>query len=171
MTRHGSHPPPPIFWPWVLCFWFLQHAHVFLRAKISARPQPPFPHPFLYSGSQAEEDEPLSEQLGIGPESPEDLKKRLASLVKRSKVMLFMKGNPDAPRCGFSRTAVEMLRGASIDFDSFDILEDEAVRQGLKEFSKWPTYPQLYVNGSLVGGLDVLKELEEDGELDEALQG
>ena len=115
---------------------------------------------------------PLSEQLLKSPgalaaggppaaatPSTGDAMARCAALVKRSKVMLFMKGNPDAPRCGFSRTAVEMLRGASIDFDSFDILEDEAVRQGLKEFSKWPTYPQLYVKGKLIGGLDVLKEM------------
>jgi len=87
------------------------------------------------------------------------LMKRCGELVASAKVMLFMKGSPDAPRCGFSRTAVELLRKEGIDFASFDILEDEAVRQGLKEFSNWPTYPQLYVDGKLVGGLDVMKEM------------
>ena len=76
--------------------------------------------------------------------------------------MLFMKGNPSAPECGFSRTIVGLLPGEDIEFDSFDILTDNAVREGLKEFSEWPTYPQLYVEGTLVGGLDIVKEMVED---------
>lgn len=71
------------------------------------------------------------------------------------------------PRCGFSRKAVALLREHKIKFDSFDILSDNEVRQGLKKFSNWPTYPQLYVDGKLVGGLDILKEMAEDGELEE----
>ena len=76
--------------------------------------------------------------------------------------MLMMKGTPDAPKCGFSRKIVETLREASISFASFNILEDEEVRQGLKKYSNWPTYPQLYVEGKLLGGLDVVKELQEE---------
>jgi Grx4 family monothiol glutaredoxin len=102
--------------------------------------------------------------------SPEDeLNQRLSRLVRTSEVMLFMKGSPEAPRCGFSRQAVELLEGESIEFCTFDILSDEAVRQGLKKFSNWPTYPQLYVNGTLVGGLDILKEMKGDGSLREQL--
>ncbi|CAN0062854.1 unnamed protein product [Sphacelaria rigidula] len=90
---------------------------------------------------------------------------RCKELIKSAKAMLFMKGSPDAPRCGFSRTTVSMLREEGIEFSSFDILEDQDVRQTLKELSNWPTYPQLYVNGELVGGLDILKEMKTDGPL------
>ena len=83
--------------------------------------------------------------------------------------MLFMKGTADAPRCGFSRQAIEMLQQDGISFSTFDILGDEEVRQGLKKFSNWPTYPQLYGDGKLVGGLDIMKELQEEGELASSL--
>lgn len=82
-----------------------------------------------------------------------------------------MKGLPSAPRCGFSRQIVELLDNENISYDSFDILQDETVREGLKQFSDWPTFPQLYVNGDLVGGLDIVMELKEEngGSLKEAL--
>jgi Grx4 family monothiol glutaredoxin len=99
------------------------------------------------------------------------LQSRLEKLVNRHKVMLFMKGLPSAPRCGFSRQIVEILDDSNIAYDAFNILEDEEVRQGLKEFSDWPTYPQLYVNGVLVGGLDIVKELKESNELEDMLKG
>nr|XP_032806821.1 glutaredoxin-3 [Petromyzon marinus] len=95
-----------------------------------------------------------------------DLKERLHTLVRAAPCMLFMKGTSKEPRCGFSRQTVEILNRHGVKFSSFDILSDEAVRQGLKEFSNWPTYPQLYVNGDLIGGLDIIKELAETGELD-----
>ncbi len=78
--------------------------------------------------------------------------------------MLFMKGLPSAPKCGFSRQMVELLNKHGVAFDAFDILQDDQVRQGLKTFSNWPTFPQLYVNGELVGGLDICQELQESGE-------
>ena len=99
----------------------------------------------------------------------EPLDARLKKLTAQSPVMLFMKGSPDAPRCGFSRQIVELLNGESVTFGHFDILSDEEVRQGLKTFSNWPTYPQLYAEGSLIGGLDIVKEMKEDGELKAAL--
>lgn len=103
--------------------------------------------------------------------SPEiTLQDRLTELVKRSDVMVFMKGLPSAPKCGFSRQLIEMLDTAGVAYDAFDILQDEEIRQGLKTYSNWPTYPQLYAKGELVGGLDICKELEESGELMEALQ-
>lgn len=101
----------------------------------------------------------------------ETLQNRLEKLVNRHKVMLFMKGLPSGPQCGFSRQIVEILDGANIAYDAFNILEDEEVRQGLKEFSDWPTYPQLYVNGELVGGLDIVMELHESNELEDMLKG
>lgn len=90
---------------------------------------------------------------------------RLAELVSAAPVMLFMKGTPEAPQCGFSNKIVGILNDAGVIFSSFNILSDPEVRQGLKEFSSWPTYPQLYAKGKLVGGLDVVKELSEEGEL------
>jgi Grx4 family monothiol glutaredoxin len=80
-------------------------------------------------------------------------------LVNRSPIMVFMKGSPEAPRCGFSRTLVSILNELNIKFDTFDILSDENVRQELKTYSNWPTYPQIYVNGNLIGGLDIIKVL------------
>jgi Grx4 family monothiol glutaredoxin len=88
-------------------------------------------------------------------------------LVKTDTVMLFMKGEPSAPRCGFSRQVVELLQENQIPFGSFDILTDDTVRQGLKKHSNWPTFPQIYVKGELIGGLDILKEIAEEGPLKE----
>ncbi|KAL4799901.1 thioredoxin-like protein [Aspergillus venezuelensis] len=96
-------------------------------------------------------------------QSKEALFARLAELVKAAPVMLFMKGTPSAPQCGFSRQLVGILRERSVKYGFFNILADEDVRQGLKEFADWPTFPQLWVSGELVGGLDIVKEeLEND---------
>ncbi|TRX98235.1 hypothetical protein FHL15_000880 [Xylaria flabelliformis] len=93
----------------------------------------------------------------------EELFKRLGELVKAAPVMLFIKGTPSAPQCGFSRQLVGLLRERSVKYGFFNILADDEVRQGLKEFADWPTYPQLWVDGELVGGLDIIKEeLEND---------
>ena len=97
------------------------------------------------------------------------LEERLRALTHGSDVVVFMKGNPDAPRCGFSRQIVELLTAEKVKFGHFDILTDEEVRQGLKTYSNWPTYPQLYAEGKLVGGLDIVKELREEGELLDSL--
>lgn len=99
------------------------------------------------------------------PNGAQTLEDRLRALIRQQKIMLFMKGSPDQPRCGFSRIMVQLLNQQGLSYGTFDILSDEEVRQGLKELSDWPTYPQLYSNGQLVGGLDVVKELVETGEL------
>ncbi|KAB0350580.1 hypothetical protein FD754_015437, partial [Muntiacus muntjak] len=102
-----------------------------------------------------------------GGEHPkEDLSLRLKKLTHAAPCMLFMKGTPQEPRCGFSKQMVEILNKHNIQFSSFDIFSDEEVRQGLKTYSNWPTYPQLYVSGELIGGLDIIKELEASKELD-----
>ncbi|KAH8732912.1 thioredoxin-like protein [Phaeosphaeriaceae sp. PMI808] len=90
--------------------------------------------------------------------SKEELFKRLGELVKAAPVMLFMKGTPSAPQCGFSRQTVSVLREKGVRYGFFNILADDEVRQGLKEFADWPTFPQLWVDGELVGGLDIVKE-------------
>jgi len=100
----------------------------------------------------------------------EGINVRLQKILAKAPVVLFMKGQPEAPKCGFSRKIVDILKGENISFETFDILSDEEVRQGLKEYSNWPTYPQLYVNGKLIGGLDIVKELAEEGELRDTLQ-
>ncbi|KAF8520513.1 glutaredoxin [Gautieria morchelliformis] len=100
-------------------------------------------------------------------ETDAELEARMRGLMAQDKVVLFMKGSPDAPRCGFSRQTVAILRGQGVPFAHFDILGDERVRQGLKVLNSWPTFPQIIVNGEFVGGLDVLKEAVESGEFQE----
>ncbi|KAF8092999.1 hypothetical protein N665_0393s0002 [Sinapis alba] len=104
----------------------------------------------------------LSEKGIMGEQSLED---RLKSLINSEKVMLFMKGSPDEPKCGFSSKVVKALRVEDVSFGSFDILSDEEVRQGIKSFSNWPTFPQLYYKGELVGGCDIIMELSSSGDL------
>ncbi|KNC86831.1 hypothetical protein SARC_01024 [Sphaeroforma arctica JP610] len=96
-----------------------------------------------------------------------DLNTRLGELVNKADVMLFMKGDRATPRCGFSRQTIEILNAENVDYETFDILEDNDVRQGLKTYSDWATYPQLYVKGELVGGIDIIKELIENGDFEE----
>ncbi|KAI0064918.1 glutaredoxin [Artomyces pyxidatus] len=118
---------------------------------------------------------PLSftDQLPAAPKGgfieEEDPEKRIRKLMVQSKVMLFMKGEPNAPRCGFSRRMVALLRENNVEFSTFDILEDESVRSGLKVINDWPTFPQLIINGEFVGGLDVVTEMAQSGELAEVL--
>ncbi|KAF7326216.1 Glutaredoxin [Mycena kentingensis (nom. inval.)] len=124
---------------------------------------------------------------------PAELDARMRSLMRQSWIVLFMKGTPDAPRCGFSRKIVALLHARGVPFDYFDILKDEAVRQGaqlslslflevgfaeltkrdagLKRLNDWPTFPQLIINGSFVGGLDVVQDMVDNGEFDAAIKG
>ncbi|XP_037029228.1 glutaredoxin-3 [Bradysia coprophila] len=99
------------------------------------------------------------------------LEDRLKSLINKSKVMIFMKGDRVTPRCGFSKQLIAIVNDVGVQYETFDILSDEDVRQGLKTYSDWPTYPQLYVNGELIGGLDIIKELLAGGELPSTLNG
>ncbi|XAR66454.1 Peptide-N(4)-(N-acetyl-beta-glucosaminyl)asparagine amidase [Bertholletia excelsa] len=101
---------------------------------------------------------------------PDGLKKRLQQLVDSQPVMLFMKGNPEEPKCGFSRKVVEVLKEEKVKFGSFDILKDNEVREGLKKFFNWPTFPQLYCKGELLGGCDIVIAMHESGELKEAFR-
>ncbi len=89
----------------------------------------------------------------------------IAQSVEQNPVVLFMKGTPDAPRCGFSSTVVQILDHLGVDFVGVDVLQDEALRDGIKTFSDWPTIPQLYVRGEFIGGCDILREMFQAGEL------
>ncbi|XP_046433938.1 glutaredoxin-3 [Neodiprion fabricii] len=103
------------------------------------------------------------------PKPKENIEERLKKLINHAPCMLFMKGNPANPRCGFSRTIISVLDSYNADYQTFDILQDNDVREGLKKFSNWPTYPQLYLNGELLGGLDIVREMGEAGELEAML--
>lgn len=104
-----------------------------------------------------------NEQPDADPETKKaDLFKRLEDLVKAAPVMLFMKGTPSSPQCGFSRQLVGILRENSVKYGFFNILADDEVRQGLKEYAEWPTYPQLWMDGELVGGLDIVSRITRD---------
>ena len=90
--------------------------------------------------------------------------------IDTKEVCLFMKGTPDAPQCGFSMAVSNILKHLNINFKGINVLEDESVRQGIKEYSDWPTIPQLYVKGEFVGGCDIIKEMFEKGELKKLLE-
>ena len=96
---------------------------------------------------------------------------RISSQIKDNKIVLYMKGTPDAPMCGFSATVVQILEACGVeDVATVNVLEDDQIRQGIKDFSNWPTIPQLYVDGEFVGGADILKEMYQAGELQELLK-
>ena len=100
-----------------------------------------------------------------------DTAQQIRETVTKHPVVLFMKGSPQAPQCGFSATAVQILRACGVNkFASVDVLADAAIRQGIKDFSNWPTVPQLYVNGEFVGGCDIMKEMYQAGELQKQLE-
>ena len=99
----------------------------------------------------------------------EDVRSRIESLVKGNKVMLFMKGTKQFPACGFSSTVVQILKKEGVAFQTCNILADGDLRQAVKEYSSWPTYPQLYVDGKFVGGCDIVTELHQSGELSKEL--
>ena len=94
-----------------------------------------------------------------------DTNARIAKIVEEADVVLFMKGTPLFPQCGFSSRAVAILDHCNVAFDSVDVLQDMEIRQGIKSFSDWPTIPQLYVKGEFVGGSDIMMEMYEAGEL------
>jgi monothiol glutaredoxin len=99
----------------------------------------------------------------------EQTRAQIEAQVKKSKVVLFMKGNKHFPQCGFSAQVVQILKDVGADFDAVNVLQDPALREGIKEFSEWPTIPQLYVDGEFVGGCDIVKDLYAQGELQKML--
>ena len=99
----------------------------------------------------------------------EDVKDRIDQKVKANKVMLYMKGTPDFPQCGFSAAAVRALSAAGATFGHVNIFEDPELREALKQYSNWPTYPQLHINGELIGGSDIIIEMYNSGELQKVL--
>jgi monothiol glutaredoxin len=99
-----------------------------------------------------------------------EIKEKIKNLIDNNQVCLFMKGTPDAPQCGFSMAVSNVLKHLNVDFKGINVLEDENLRQGIKDFSDWPTIPQLYIKQEFIGGCDIVKEMFEKGELKELLQ-
>ena len=99
-----------------------------------------------------------------------DVQQQIDALVKGNRVVLFMKGTAQFPMCGFSGRAIQIMKASGVtDLKTFNVLEDEGVRQGIKDYASWPTIPQLYVNGEFVGGSDIMMEMYEAGELQQVL--
>ena len=99
-----------------------------------------------------------------------EINKKIENIINEHDVCLFMKGTPDSPQCGFSMAVSNVLKHLNINFKGINVLEDENLRQGIKEFSDWPTIPQLYVKKEFVGGCDIIREMHENGELTEYFQ-
>ena len=99
-----------------------------------------------------------------------EIKEKIKKLINDNDVCLFMKGTADSPQCGFSMTVSNVLKHLKVNFNGINVLEDENLRKGIKEFSDWPTIPQLYVKGEFIGGCDIVKEMFEKGELSSLLK-
>lgn len=126
--------------------------------------------PAVRSFSSASGSDKDFEPKRIVPPTFDEIKVKLEELVKNNKVVLFMKGSPSAPQCGFSRQVVQVLTEEGLgDYIYVDVLKSEAIRDAVKKFSDWPTIPQLYVGGQFVGGCDITKEMHKAGELKDLL--
>jgi monothiol glutaredoxin len=99
-----------------------------------------------------------------------ELKEKIDNLVQQNKIFVFMKGNKLMPQCGFSNNVVQILNTLGVPFETFDVLSDSEIRQGIKEYSEWPTIPQVYIDGQFVGGSDILIELYQNGKLQELVE-
>ena len=99
-----------------------------------------------------------------------EVKEKIQKLIKENSICLFMKGTPSEPQCGFSMTVSNILKHLNVNFKGVNVLEDERLRQGIKDYSDWPTIPQLYINEDFIGGCDIIKEMFEKGELKKLLE-
>jgi monothiol glutaredoxin len=99
-----------------------------------------------------------------------DIKDEIDSTIEENDVVVFMKGTPEQPQCGFSDTAVQVLESYGVSIEGRDVLQDPDLRQAIKEYSDWPTIPQIYIDGEFIGGSDILRELHQKGELEEKLE-
>tara|TARA_B100000945_G_C20395227_1_gene604483 strand:+ start:104 stop:427 length:324 start_codon:yes stop_codon:yes gene_type:complete len=100
----------------------------------------------------------------------DDINKKIKSIVDSNNIVLFMKGTPDAPQCGFSMAVSNILKHLKVKFEGVNVLENNELRQGIKDFTDWPTIPQLYIKGEFVGGCDIVKEMFEKGQLKKLLE-
>ena len=119
----------------------------------------------------------VGDEQASGPQSSGggNIAERIQSDIESNKILIYMKGNPQMPQCGFSAATVEVFNALDVPYETRDVLQDPELRQGIKEFSNWPTIPQVYINGKFVGGCDIVLEMHQQGQLEpivkEALQG
>ncbi len=99
-----------------------------------------------------------------------ELKAKIDNLVQQNKILVFMKGNKLMPQCGFSNNVVQILNSLGVPFETIDVLDDYEIRQGIKEYSNWPTIPQVYINGEFIGGSDIMIEMYQKGELQQMVE-
>jgi monothiol glutaredoxin len=114
--------------------------------------------------------QPQATQITMSETLTPEIKSKIDAIVSQDKIVVFMKGNKLMPQCGFSNNVVQILNILGVPFQTFDVLSDYEVRQGIKEYSNWPTIPQVYVNGEFIGGSDILIEMYQNGQLQEMLQ-
>ena len=100
----------------------------------------------------------------------EDIMKKIQSQIDQNKVILYMKGTKEVPQCGFSARVVQIINSYDVPFETVDVLADPEIRQGIKDYSDWPTIPQLFINGKFIGGCDICMEMDERGELEPLLR-
>ncbi|MBD2493241.1 Grx4 family monothiol glutaredoxin [Nostoc sp. FACHB-280] len=100
----------------------------------------------------------------------QEAQERIQNLIKQNKIFVFMKGTKLMPQCGFSNNVVQILNTLGVPFETFNVLDDAEIRQGIKEYSNWPTIPQVYINGEFIGGSDILIEMYQKGELQEKVE-
>ena len=100
----------------------------------------------------------------------DDVNKKIKTIIDSNNIVLFMKGTPEAPQCGFSMAVSNILKHLNVKFEGINVLESDEIRQGIKDYTDWPTIPQLYVKGEFVGGCDIVKEMFEEGELKKLLE-
>lgn len=136
-----------------------------INAGVVAHPSPAAPRRHLSSSH----DDFSSQKKAPDLSDNDAIHDLIDGHVKANRVMVYMKGSPSAPQCGFSATVVGILKGSGIDFSSVNVLDYPELREGVKKYAQWPTIPQLYVNGEFVGGCDIIKDLDASGELKELL--
>ncbi|CAL0303299.1 unnamed protein product [Lupinus luteus] len=151
--------------------FFHSHVRGTTSATLSLRPLSPLPsttlsHKLRFQPKLNHSSTTIRCSFALTPE----LKSTLDKVVSSNKVVLFMKGTKDFPQCGFSNTVVQILKSQNVPFETINILENELLRQGLKEYSSWPTFPQLYIEGEFFGGCDITVEAYQNGQLQELLE-
>ncbi|XP_057435746.1 monothiol glutaredoxin-S14, chloroplastic [Lotus japonicus] len=157
--------------PTTSCF----HSHISgatTSSSLSLRPRSPLPltHNLVFHSQHRQFKRSSTTTIRCSSALTPELKSTLDKVVTSNKVVLFMKGTKDFPQCGFSNTVVQILKSLNVPFETLNILENDILRQGLKEYTNWPTFPQLYIDGEFFGGCDITVEAYKNGELQELLE-
>ncbi|KAL3817109.1 hypothetical protein ACHAXA_009940 [Cyclostephanos tholiformis] len=141
-----------------------------VAASASSCHLPPARRGLSTSDAPSHDDFSPRKKVDLSNDSESEIQDLIDAHVKSNRVMLYMKGSPSQPMCGFSATVVSILKRSGVDFSSVNVLDYPEVREGVKRYSQWPTIPQLYVNGEFVGGCDIVRDMDESGELMDLLK-